>query len=317
MNKKKCPYCAITDCIKKGFQKGIRRWYCKQCKKYFQANKKVLPSKEELFCLYAFNKQTLKEMAQLYRIETNKLQHLFDEVAIPKKKHFPRSLSLCVDTTYFENFALVLFRDQKTRENLWWKFVEKELCIHYQEGRLALEKMGYTFRSVTADGLPGLPAVFMGIPFQYCHFHAKQNVIKYLTKKPRTDAGTELKFIMENIKVYNHQSFLKELRCWAKKYEYFLKERTYHPDGRWSYTHRRVRSALRSLWKMSKYLFTYQQYDFFMPVTTNTLESHFGHVKVRVGVHRGLSLERKQKLIHLIVLNSTVSYTKNIHKIFF
>ncbi len=276
MNKKKCPYCTSIKCIKKGFQNGIRRWYCKECKKYFQANKKVLPSKEELFCLYVFNKQTLKELAREYHIETKKLQRFFDEINIPKKTHRPRYLSLCVDTTYFEDFALVLFRDQKTKENLWWKFAEKELCAHYYEGRTFLEEMGYTIQSVTADGLPGLPSVFAGIPFQYCHFHAKQNVIKYLTRKPRTDAGIELKYIMENIKKYDHQSFLKELTYWARKYDGFLKERTQHPEGGWSYTHRRVRSALRSLWKMSGYLFTYQKYGFCIPPTTNkTHSSHY------------------------------------------
>lgn len=314
MNSKTCPFCSSKHCIKKGFQKGIRRWQCRDCNKNFQANKKVLPTKEELFCLYVFGKQTLKELAGKYHVETKKLQRLFDEIALPQKKHTPRPLALCVDTTYFEDFALVVFRDQKNKEDLWWKFVERELCIHYQEGKSYLEGLGYTFLSVTADGLPGLPSVFHGIPFQYCHFHAKQNVTKYLTKNPRTEAGIELKFIMENLKSYDHQRLLRDLKNWSQKHESFLKERTYHPGGRWSYTHKRVKSALRSLWKISDLLFTYQEYDFLIPETTNTLESHFGHVKVRVGVHRGLTLERKQKLIALIMLNSTVSFTEKMHE---
>lgn len=314
MNKKKCPFCKGVHCVKKGFQQGHQRWKCKDCNKKFQANKKAPPLKEELFCLYVFSKQTLAELAQKYHLETKKLQRLFNEIILPKKEHQPRIISLAVDTTFFEDFAVVVFRDQEKQENLWWSFTNNESLYHYAEGRFFLEKLGYVFRSVTGDGLPGLPSVFPNTPFQYCHFHAKKNITRYVTRNPKTDAGIELKYIMDNLKNYNQERFLLDVKKWEKDYEYFLKEKTYHPGGSWSYTHGRLRSAIRSMKKMSGFLFTYQRYSFFIPLTTNTLEGFFTHLKIRVKAHRGISLKKKQKVVNLILLNSSSSYRKDMWK---
>lgn len=314
MNKKKCPFCSSKSCIKKGKRNKHQRWQCKICKKKFQSNQKRLPSKEELFCLYVFSKQTLSELAQTYHIETKNIQSSFDLIKIPIKKHNPRPISLAVDTTFFDTFGVVVFRDQKTKEDLWWRFVLNEKLNYYWEGKEYLEKLGYTIRSVTGDGLPGLPSVYQGIPFQYCHFHAKKNIRKYITKNPKLEPGIKLKRIMEDLKYYDNDTFLFLIERWELKYDTFLKEKTYHPSGGWSYTHGRLRSAIRSMKRMSPYLFTYDKYDFFIPKTTNTLEGHFAHLKVRVGAHRGICTKRKKKLIELILLNSSSTYTKNMHK---
>lgn len=312
MNKKKCPFCSGSNCIKKRKRNGHQRWQCKDCKKKFQANKKVLPLKEALFCLYVFSKQTLSELAQECQIETKKIQTMFDSIIIPVKKHFPRRIALAVDTTFFEGFAVVVFRDQKTRENLWWKFINKESLEYYAEGKRYLENLGYTFSSITGDGLPGLPSVFPGIPFQYCHFHAKKNITRYITRNPQLEPGIELKFIMDNLVFYDQPTFIGLLEEWEIKYSYFLKEKTFHPGGTWSYTHGRLRSAIKSMKRMVSLLFTYQKHSFFIPKTTNTLEGFFAHLKIRVRVHRGISLKRKQKMIQLILLNSSSSFEKDM-----
>ena len=264
--------------------------------------------------MYTFNKQTLAELAQEYHIETRRIQSALDTVMVPEKVHVPRPIALVVDTTFFGNFGVVVFRDQHQKENLWWRFVEEERLLYYRLGKLTIERLGYTIVSVTGDGLPGLPNVFKGIPFQFCHFHAKKNVTKYLTRNPKLQAGVELKEIMQHIRFYSHDSFVTALHQWKTKYHDFLLERTVHPDGKWSYTHRRLRSAIRSMLRMSGYLFTYRQHDFFIPTTTNSLEGHFSHLKVRLRVHRGLSTERKKKVIECILLNSPVTYTTGMHE---
>jgi hypothetical protein len=318
MNTKKCPFCGYIKCIRKGLQEGHQRWQCKQCNKKFQANKRVLPSKEELFCLYAFNKQTLNELANEYHEKREVFQKLFDEIVFKEKVHNPRPIALCVDTTFFKDFGIVVFRDQLKKENLWWKFVQEERLEHYLEGKKYIEKLGYNIVSVSADGLPGLPSIFKGIPFQFCHFHARKNITKYLTRNPKTDAGKELQYIMHDLKLYNHVQFIKIINTWNTKHQDFLKERTVHPDGSWSYTHRRLRSAIRSMMYMSSFLFTYQtRKDIYIPPTTNTLEGHFSHIKVRVACHRSISTKRKQKIVYAILLASTSEYTKDLEQLLF
>ena len=315
MNTKKCPFCGSHRCIKKGFQEGHQRWLCKECSKKFQANKNALPSKEELFCLYVFNKQNLNELANEYHTKREVFQELFDQVILKEKVHTPRPIALCVDTTFFTDFGVVVFRDQKKKEDLWWEFVEQEKLEYYGKGKNILEDLGYTIISVTADGLPGLPSVFNDIPFQYCHFHARKTITTYLTRKPKVQAGIELLAIMKELKTYDHAGFVNTMNDWRYNHQSFLLEKTVHPDGRWSYTHRRLRSAIRSMMHMSPYLFTYQNNTLLhIPATTNTLEGHFSHIKVRCGVHRGIGTPRMKKLITATLLASSVTYTKDMHK---
>jgi hypothetical protein len=316
MNNKRCVFCASDKVVKNGYQNSVRIWKCKSCSKRFQANKKVLPSKEELFCLFAFNKQSFAELTQFYHMRRKTLQDLIYSVEFKKKVHKPRGIHLSVDTTFFDNFAVVVFRDFYEKENLWFKFIDTERLIYYQEGKEYLEKIGYEILSVTADGLIGLPFVFKDIPFQFCHFHAKKAVTKYTTLKPKNIAGQELLNIMIHLRDYTEISFIKEIDMWFSKYHFFLKEKTIHPTGNWSYTHKKLRSALRSIQRMSNYLFAYQV-DKNIPSTTNTLEGHFSHLKVRLSVHRGLSKAHKQKVIAGILINSTTSFKLGMEQYLF
>ncbi len=264
--------------------------------------------------MYAFGKQTLAELSLHYKLRYRTLQVMMDEVVLPQKHHTPRSVALVVDMTFFGDFGVVVFRDQTTKENLWWMFAPTERTEYYALGRRTLEDLGYTIQSVTADGLPGLPSVFAGIPFQYCHFHARKNITKYLTRNPQTEAGVQLKLLMSSLHLFDEQRFGIALDTWEDAHRNFLAERTVREDGSWCYTHRRLRGALRSLRRMAPYLFTYRKYDFSIPRTTNALEGHFAHIKVRVRAHRGLSLRRKEKMVALILTASSAQYTNNLPK---
>lgn len=317
MNVKTCPYCDSKKCVRKGFQDGHQRWKCTNCGKKFQANKTAPVDVQGLFCLYVFNKQTLTELSDTHSIRTKDIQLSFDEVVLPAKVHTPRPIALTVDATFFGSFCVIVLRDAVKKENLWWAFAEDEYTLYYERGKNHLLSLGYTFVSVTADGLPGLPSVFNGIPFQYCHFHAKKNVTKYLTRKPKTDAGIALRHLMETIHLYTEESFRDAIDLWHIRYKDFLDEKTYHPDGSWSHTHRRLVSALRSMRHMLPYLFTYQKYTARIPRTTNTLEGFFRHLKIRVSVHMGLSTYRKQKLIAAILLYGSSRYNHGMEKVLF
>ena len=93
--------------------------------------------------------------------------------------------------------------------------------------------------------------------------------------------------------------FTEELSNWYNQWETFLKEKTTNPEtGRWCYTHKRVRSAYRSLKTNLPYLFTYQKYpELNIPNTTNSLDGYFSRLKKLLNVHSGLNEKRKFKII--------------------
>lgn len=232
---------------------------------------------------------------------------------MPKKHHTARAINLVVDATFFGTrttrlWGVVVFRDFHTKENLWWKFVNDETVATYQEGRQALEQLGYTITSVTCDGLPGLVDVFQGIPVQFCHFHQTQIVRRYVTERPKLKPGLELLELLSTLTRTTEVAFRVRVALFVARHRDFLNEKTTDPiTGQWFFTHRRLRSALRSLHHNLPHLFTYQRFPKLnIPTTTNALESHFSHLKDILRIHRGLAITMKQKVIQAILLNSSI-----------
>lgn len=189
-------------------------------------------------------------------------------------------------------------------------FCETETTSAYKEGRKCLENLGYTILSVTGDGFGGIRGAFSDIPYQMCHVHMERLVIKGTTKNPQTEAGQVLLALVRELKRMDQQTFRRRLKLFIEKYRSFLNEKTVHPfSGESSYTHEGVRFALNGLIRFEPFLFTYKQ-NKKISRTTNSLEGHFSHINRVTSIHRGLSTLQKQKVLHSILLASSVAPTK-------
>ena len=124
-----------------------------------------------------------------------------------------------------------------------------------------LEGRGWVFTAAVVDGRRGLANVFKDIPVQVCQFHQLQTVTKYLTRRPKTDAGKELRALALTLTMTNEATFARSLHIYEAKWQEFLTEKTLVLGlKRPQYTHKNVRSALRSLKTNLPNLFTYQRY---------------------------------------------------------
>ena len=173
---------------------------------------------------------------------------------------------------------------------------------HYRYGRSILEERGWYITAAVADGKRGFIKVFSGIPLQLCQFHQMKQVTKYLTRRPQTDAGKELRALVLQLARMDEKTFTDALSAWYKKWEWFINSKTenHFITGRkkWYYTHGRVRSAYRSLHTNLPYLFTYLKYpELNIPNTTNSLDGFFSQLKKQLGVHHGLRRDRRYKVI--------------------
>lgn len=231
-------------------------------------------------------------------------------VELPPKVHTPRKLAVVADTSFFgkadNQWGATLFRDPKQKENLWWHFVQEETLSTYRQGRRVLETHGYTITSITIDGFRGLDKVFTNIPIQFCHFHQKQIIRRYVTQYPKLEAGKDLLDLVEMLGVYTKEEFTQYLNAYLNRWQTFLNEKTVPLEGKPFFTHKRLRSAIRSLAHNIAYLFTYQTYPHLnIPTTTNTAESFFRHSKRLLTVHCGLKRVTKQKMLETIFLNNS------------
>lgn len=93
------------------------------------------------------------------------------------------------------------------------------------------------------------------------------------------------------------------LASWYERHKSFLDEKTYELGcKRWHYTHRRVRSAYRSLITNLPHLYTYQKYtELKIPNTTNSLDGFFSRLKNLLAAHRGQTRERRWKMVRAIL----------------
>jgi hypothetical protein len=126
---------------------------------------------------------------------------------------------------------------------------------------------------------------------------------RYLTTRPKLLAGQELWVLTSALPRLSETAFTTQLTQWFERWQEFLAERTYASAGKhWQYTHRRLRSAYRSLRTNWPYLFTYQRYpQLQIPNTVNSLDGYFARLKELLRVHRGQTIPRRYKLIQTIL----------------
>jgi len=254
---------------------------------------------DELVAKYHYSRQWIQEKIHTYQ------PHI--------KQRIPREVVLVLDATFFgkriDKFGLIIAKDVITLEPVSYHFITTESIKEYKRLRYDIEAQGFTIKAITIDGKRGLFRLFADIHIQMCHFHQQAILTRYLTKKPKLQASIDLKRISSYLSKVSAKRFSLLLVCWHKRYETFLKVKTYNPDtNKWHYTHRRVRSAYRSLISNLPYLFTYKKYsEIAIPNTTNHLDGGlFSPMKMLLKIHRGIGIEMKKKLI--------VDYLENIGK---
>lgn len=271
---------------------------CYICKKQFSEGSRL--NSAIIWEEYTIGKQTYKQLAKKYNCSQRTIQRKVDLhiITVPEKR--PRKVVVLMDTTYWgRNFGVMLFKDAYTKENLLKYYVKTETNSLYIQGVKELQSKGFEVLAIVCDGRKGLLQSFDNIPVQMCQFHQVAIIRRYITKNPKIPASIELKDFVALLKMTDKESFEGGLELWFTKWESFLNERTINLEtGKSYFTHKRLRSAYRSLKTNSKWLFTwYDNYGLKIPNTTNAIDGHFSDLKNKLRNHNGLSKERKIKFI--------------------
>jgi hypothetical protein len=205
-----------------------------------------------------------------------------------------------MDTTYFgRKFGVMLFKDALTGTNLHKQYVIYETNQLYAQGVYTLREKGFKILAAVCDGRRGLFHLLGDIPIQMCQFHQVAIVTRYLTRKPKLDAGKELRTLTLMLTKTDKESFAGGLHDWYEKWHLFLNERSVNKEtGSTRYTHKNLRSAYRSLKTNLPWLFTWYDYpEIKIPNTTNAIDGHFADMKNKLRNHNGLTEWRKKRFI--------------------
>jgi hypothetical protein len=256
-------------------------------------------NKNKLWDDYVFGKQTYAQLSATYNISIKTVQKYLDEHEIIIPQIIPREIILLIDTTYFWDFWVMVFKDCYGKQIIHAKLVSNENNTDYKAWVKELIEQGWIIKAIVCDGRKGLLWGFLDIPTQMCQFHQVAIIRRYITKTPILQANKDLNTIAYLLKQTDRETFEYYIELYGKYYETFLKEKTLGKDWKMHYVHRKTRSAYFSLRNNLKYLFIWYDHIWIVdiPNTTNWLEWFFSHVKTKLRVHSWLKKERKIKVI--------------------
>jgi hypothetical protein len=248
---------------------------------------------------YSVGRQTLSNLALKYGKSERTLRRAFDQHAPSHQvcAVSQEAVALTFDGTFFgRGCGLMIYR--AAGRNIYWQEIESETIAVVEQGLRHLLVQGWCFSSITIDGRKGfiklISRLLPTVPIQLCLFHQKAIVRRYLTTKPKTRCGQELRDLTAFLGHISEKLFLACLVDLKKRYADFLKER----NDQGQFKHRRTRAALRSLTTNAPWLFTTQRHpNLAIPTTTNSCDGSFAHWKAKVKIHRGLRHDRRAKMI--------------------
>lgn len=215
-----------------------------------------------------------------------------------------KPINLLIDATFFgREYGFLVFHD--CQKVIYFKEIKTESIKDFKEGIMALKAANYCILSITIDGRRGyinnIRKLLGNIPIQMCLFHQRAIVRRYITDRPRSKCGKDLKELMNLLKYPEYQQeFIDRFYNLKEQYHYFLNQR--NELGHYKYSS--LRSAFRSIDSNMLYLFTYTDIkDSNIPSTNNHLEGMFSHIKEKIKIHRGLDKNRKKKAMRFLLKN--------------
>lgn len=281
------------------------------CRHQWGAERPLQSWVQKAYKKYTIERQTLQNLSETFGKSKKTIRKYFDKYAAVTGEIIvtQKPMNLVLDATFFHRRGGVLVARGNGR-NLLWKEIDTESIAVYDSLLDDLVAAGFQFLSCTIDGRRGvlrlLERKFPNLQIQLCQFHQVQIVTRYLSKRPKLSAGIELRDLTLTLSKTDRKTFTEKLQNWHERWNFFLKEKTQNPDSKyWSYTHSRLRSACRSLKTNLPWLFTYLDFPKLnIPNTTNSCDGSFAHWKNKLKIHRGLSQNRKRKMIHFFLENT-------------
>ncbi len=297
--------------IRWGKRKGHQRFKCKGCGLLFTwANKGVKQSNEFIwFTKWVLGRRTFNDLVIESRYSKSTLQRLF-KVYLSKPPRFiiryKTGLRLIIDGTYFSReLCLILYYDSAHRYPLYFRYSTNEFYKELKEDLQILKSLGIEVLSVTCDGkksiIRAVRKVYEQVTLQRCTVHVQRNVRNWLTRKPKSEAAKELKYLvslLHHIKnIIEQNMWIIAFNYWYIKHKSIIEEKVYKKQsGRWWYKHRKLRRSAISIKNAIPDLFHFIQTPG-IPKSTNGLDSYFGHLKTNLKIHRGLSAVNKKSFI--------------------
>lgn len=228
--------------------------------------------------------------------------------------------AILVDGIWVSGWCLLIALSDKGRVLAWqWSGGESVAAWKALLGQVAAPGV------LVSDGGTGLPAalkiVWPETKHQRCLFHLQMNVSRHLTRNPRTDAGRALRALVMRLSEIDDEdaaiAWQLKLERWWQTFGHLTRERTMFRNGKFGYTHDRLRKAWQLIRRVSRNntLFTWITYG--NPRTTSPLEGGINsQIRDLLRRHRGLSEEHQKRavewflVLHELTLDEAIALAR-------
>jgi hypothetical protein len=261
------------------------------------------------FRRWVIGKQTLDQLSLDSSYSKRKVQYLF-KAYLSKPPQFiiknKLALNLMIDGTYMNGDAcLILYYDSKLKYALFYRWTNQEYFTEIKEDLENLKLLGIDLQSVTCDGkkaiINAVRKVYPQALVQRCIVHIQRMVRHWLTRKPKSTTAKELRYL---IGLVHHITNVTEQMMWTIAFEkwyethkVFINEKVKNkPTNRWWYKHRQVRRCAVLIKVALPDMFHFIK-NSNIPKSTNGIDSYFGHLKLNLNVHRGLTYEHRNNFV--------------------
>ncbi|MBU4453242.1 transposase [Patescibacteria group bacterium] len=279
-----------------------------------------------MFIRWLTTKTSLEEIALFKNISVRTLLRWFEPFWLtpPQPQITTKVRVLVLDGTSVvkRKLMLLIAGDGDKHIPIFWSDVHRECFYTWGIFLRYLLMCHVQPEYIVCDGQKGLlkaiREVYPNVKIQRCVIHIIRQSNRWLTKNPKTKAGRELLILVKQLSQIQtkrqKRRWIRSFRYWCRRYDKFLKERSYGPTGRWWYTHRRLRGTRSLIKNAIPDLFRHVS-DPTVPKTSNHVEGGLNaRLKELFRCHRGLSPQRKLVLAAwYLALRQGQKPTQNVH----
>ena len=297
--KKSCYYCGGKTVKKFGKTKQDKqRFCCLSClKTYIWKRPNHKAAREQIWFKWWIKEGlSLRQISLISKHGREKLKRIknkwLSEEPLGLYNKYKEVKYLIFDGTYFNRTnSLLLFMNDADNNVVSCCYVDSENYENTYKMAIKLKCLGVEPKSITLDGLKtvieAVQDVWPKAKIQRCLYHIEHQGLMWLRRKPKTDAGRELRNIYKGITAIKTK---KEKAVFTRKYRKFLKRHKAYIDrlsrkkvgyGDLKKATTLIDNAYKNMWHYLK--------DEKIPKTTNKLEGYISELKQQYGKHKGLS----------------------------
>lgn len=306
MKTKTCPTCGQPMKRNGRTSAGTQRWRCGACGASTTHGNDVTARDLEAFLRWLFSRDVQADMpggGRTFRRRTARFWEIWpmpEETGEVHRVVYVDGIYLARDVVVLvarsDDFVLAWYLARSENSRAWGALLSR-----IAPPEVVVTDGGTGFERARREHWPGTRV-------QRCTFHAFCQVRRYTTSRPRLQAGVELYGLARDLLGVETLSqadlWVERYLEWSAFWADFLEERSV-VEGRWCFTHERLRKARSSLGGLvsSGTLFTYLDPVLTaagpLPATNNAIEGGVNaQLRAVLRSHRGLSLVRRIKAVY-------------------